>query len=144
MPRTSTNDNQTTRIIPGLKSAYQIVSLPYWAWFWLEDFMKKNHISYHGIYQTFGGTTADIGQTLQQIAELHHEYAMREVYNLANDNEPSDEILSATIKKRTKRKLQSKEPRLPRIYKIFGFMPCATSLEAVWERRNYNNHNRIL
>lgn len=133
------NDNPTTRIIPGLSSAYQIVSLPYWAWYWLEDFMQQNRISYQGIYDTFG-TGGDINQTLQQIAELHHEYAMREVYNLANDNELDDDDIITRLKTPKKDKT---ELNLPKIYKLFGFMSCATTLEAVWERRYYSDSNKI-
>lgn len=133
------NDNPTTRIIPGLSSAYQIVSLPYWAWYWLEDFMQQNRISYKGIYETFG-TSGDINQTLQQIAELHHEYAMREVYNLANDNEPDNENIITRLQSK---KIKKRTLNLPKIYKLFGFMSCATTLEAVWERRHYDDKNKI-
>lgn len=134
------NDNPTTRIIPGLSSAYQIVSLPYWAWYWLEDFMQQNRISYKGIYDTFG-MDDDIDQTLQNIAELHHEYAMREVYNLANDNELDNDNIITQLK--TKKKEKKAALNLPKIYKLFGFMSCATTLEAVWERRHYNDSNKI-
>lgn len=132
------NDNLTTRIIPGLMNDYRIVSLPYWAWYWLEDFMMKNKISYQGIYQTFG-KEEDFNQTLRNIAELHHEYAMREIYNLANDNEPSTETYITRIQKKKK----TEQVRLPRIYKLFGFISCATTLEAVWERRHYDESNKV-
>ena len=140
MTKKPINDNVTTRIIPGLTDTYQIVSLPYWAWYWLEDFMKQNKISYQGIYRTFG-SCGDISQTLHQLAELHHEYSMREVYSLSNDNDAEEEQIVTRIKARTK--LKQVEARLPKIYKLFGFMPCATSLEAVWERRHYEDSNKI-
>lgn len=142
MSQTPINDNLTTRIIPGLRSAYEIVSLPYWAWYWLEDFMRENRISYQGIYKTFG-ETQDINNTLRHLAEIHHEHAMREIYKLANDNELSDENIMRKIE-RQKNKATPQEIRLPKIYKLFGFMPCATTLEAVWERRHYEDSNRIL
>ncbi len=138
------NSNVETRIIPGLKSAYEIVSLPFWAWFWLDDFMVKHRVSYTGIYDTFG-QNGDFEHTLKQIAELHHEHAMREVYKLANDNEAQDEhyaeILSRPVG--TKKKKAINNINLPHIYKLFGFMPCATTLEAVWERRNYKDQNKV-
>ncbi|MEM8833239.1 MAG: hypothetical protein AAGB32_01745 [Pseudomonadota bacterium] len=132
------NDNLTTKIIPGLLNDYRIVSLPYWAWYWLEDFMIKNRISYQGIYETFGNGQ-DLNQTLHNIAELHHEHAMREVYNLSNDNEPDEDVCITHIYR------QKSEPQLnlPKIYKLFGFMPCATTLEAVWERRHYEESNKV-
>lgn len=145
MSKKPTNDNITTRIIPGLTAKYQIVSLPYWAWYWLEDFMQQNRISYQGIYDTFGAH-GDIDLTLRNIAELHHEHAMREVYKLANDNElENDDIISRIAKNKNNNK--SKKPTkalvLPKIYKLFGFMSCATTLEAVWERRNYSDNNKV-
>ncbi|HPD83457.1 MAG: hypothetical protein R3D88_06660 [Alphaproteobacteria bacterium] len=136
-----TNDNITTRVIPGLSAKYQIVSLPYWAWYWLEDFMRLNRISYKGIYETFGAS-GDINGTLLNLAELHHEYAMREVYNLANDNEPDDDDIIARIQTH-KESVRQKNYNLPKIYKIFGFMACATTLQAVWERRHYEQSNKI-
>lgn len=137
---TPINDNITTRIIPGLTAEHQIVSLPYWAWFWLEDFMVQNRISYKGIYKTFG-SGGDLSQTLHNLAELHHEYSMREIYNLANDNEiENSEFVTLLNAKPQKKK---RELNLPKIYKLFGFMSCATTLEAVWKRKNYEESNKI-
>jgi hypothetical protein len=138
-PNGPANQNMTTRIVPGLKSEYRIVSLPYWAWYWLEDFMKQNRLSYQGIYNTFGDRD-DVSMTLKNLAALHHEHAMREVYKLSNDNEPDETALIRRLNhKRAKRSIGA----MPRIYKLFGFMPCATSLEAVWERRHYSPSNRV-
>ncbi len=132
------NDNITSKIIPGLLNDYRIVSLPYWAWYWLEDFMVQNRMSYQGIYETYG-QNHDLGKTLHRVAELHHEQSMRNIYNLANDNEPSKEHFIPKIYHNKK----SKPLNLPRIYKLFGFMSCATTLEAVWERRHYKDTNKI-
>ena len=141
MTKNPTNDNITTRIIPGLSAKYQIVSLPYWAWYWLEDFMRENRISYQGIYDTFGNTE-DINDTLRSLAEMHHEYAMREIYHLANDNEADNDDIIARIHQ-NKISKKTHPLVLPKIYKLFGFMPCATTLEAVWERRHYGENNKI-
>ena len=130
------NDNLTTRIIPGLSAEYQIVSLPFWAWFWLDDFMRQNKISYRGIYDTFGHGH-DFNQTLHQLAELHQEYSMREIYNLANDNEAEEDFVIQRIQKQKAKLTKQRDMKLPKIYKLFGFMSCATTLEAVWRRRHY-------
>lgn len=135
------NGNITSRVIPGLSSQYRIVSLPYWAWFWLDDFMQQNRLSYQGILETFG-CTGDVNTTLKNIAELHQDHCMRGMHNLANDNvflEHND--YSDLIAKREKRK--TKPYNFPRVYKLFSFMPCTTTLEAVWTRKNYNEHNQI-
>lgn len=136
------NDNLTTRIIPGLSSQYQIVSLPYWAWFWLDDFMRQHRISYKGIYKTFvnGG---DVNQTLHHLAELHQEYSMRERHNLANDNEFENSDYLRRLNHKNAKSQKNKQLVFPKIYKLFGFMSCATTLEAVWKRRNYEDSNKI-
>lgn len=100
--------------------------------------MQQHKISYQGIYDTFG-QNRDLNITLREIAELHHEYAMRELYNLANDNEAD----SAEALKKIYVKKKKQVSNLPRIYKLFGFMPCATTLEAVWERRHYEDSNCV-
>jgi hypothetical protein len=145
MIKTPINDNMTTRIIPGITNEHRIVSLPYWAWFWLDDYMHRNRISYQGILDTFRPETEnDLTFTLRQIAELHHEHAMREVYNLANDNNlEQSQIINLLDRKKTKNLTGKRDLKLPRIYKLFGFMSCATTLQAVWERRNYEDSNKI-
>lgn len=139
MKKNISNDHITTRIIPGLSKEHRIVSMPYWAWYWLEDFMKANKTTYQGIYNTFG-KQQDISDVLRGIAEIHHDYAMREVYNLANDNEVEVSDITQFTKKADKPPCVT---NLPRIYKLFGFMACATTLEAVWERRHYKGSLKI-
>ena len=134
------NNNLTTRIIPGLTSEHQIVSMPYWAWFWLEDFMASHKISFQGIYETFH-FTGDIHQTLQQLAELHQDFTMREVYNLSNDNEIETTDIIKLAEKRKDKEVRALV--LPKIYKLFGFMSCATTLDAVWNRKNYPTTNKV-
>lgn len=136
------NDNLTTRIIPGLSSQYQIVSLPYWAWFWLDDFMQHHCISYKGIYDIFV-TEGNVNQTLHHLAELHQEYSMRERHNLANDNEFENSDYVRRLNHKTAKTRKTKELTLPKIYKLFGFMSCATTLDAVWKRRNYEESNKV-
>lgn len=131
--RDMTKANQLTqKIIPGLQAEYQIISMPYWAWFWLEDFMRAHNLDYKKIYQKYC-QTGDIHQTLYQLANIHQDLMMREIHHLANDNEANDKdilhIISISMR-------QKKEQTLPKIYKLFGFMPCATTLEAAWKRRN--------
>lgn len=132
---TTTNDNLTSRVIPGLMSDYRIVSLPYWAWFWLDDFMRQNRISYQGIWESFNGT-GDVNDVLRGIAELHQDHCMRGVHNLANDN--SIIFINKDSLHRLQKKKKLHNYNLPKIYKLFGFVPCATTLEAIWSRKNYN------
>ncbi len=136
------NDNITSRVIPGLTSEYRIVSLPYWAWFWLDDFMVRNRISYQGILDTFG-CDGDVNSTLRNIAELHQDQCMRGVYKLANDNEFLENKTPQVFNKRKKKVYSRERANMPRVYKLFGFMACATTLDSVWSRRNYDERNQI-
>jgi hypothetical protein len=133
-----TNDNLTSRVIPGLKSEYRIVSLPFWAWFWLDDFMLQHRISYQGMLDSFGGK-GDVNNTLKKIAELHQDHCMRGAHNLANDNA----FLEAFETKDITSTAWSKPYVFPQVYKLFDFIPCVTTLEAIWSRKNYNEHNQI-
>ena len=135
--KTPLNDHLTTRVIPGLKSEYRIVALPYWAWFWLDDFMVQNRVSYEGILDSFQ-IDDNINKSLQYIAELHQEHCMRGAHKLSNDNT----FLEKDIKLNRRDRLAApKTYNLPKIYKLFGFIPCVTSLNAVWARKNYDEYN---
>lgn len=136
-----TNNNLTSRVIPGLKSQYRIVSLPYWAWFWLDEFMIQNRLSYQGILETFG-CDGDINNTLRGVAELHQEHCMRGMHNLANDNVfHAHKNPNRLIRKKSLS--VTKKYNMPKIYKLFGFVPCTTTLNSVWTRKNYDDHNKI-
>lgn len=131
------NNHFTSRIIPGLTYEYRIVSLPYWAWFWLDDFMLNNKISYQGILEAFK-CEHNIDKTFHDIAKLHQQHCMRGAHCLANDNANH---INGTDK--IKNGIPKRAYNLPKIYKLFGFMPCATTLEAVWTRKNYEENNKI-
>ncbi len=139
--KTPLNDNLIARVIPGLKAEYRIVSLPLWAWFWLDDFMVQNRISYQGILDTFQ-TEEDVNVTLQYIAELHQEHCMRGAHKLSNDNMflETDIKIGGTKKKN----YVTKTYNMPKIYKLFGFIPCVTTLNSVWTRKNYDDYTQIV
>ncbi len=131
---------EVTRIIPGLNADHRIVSMPVWAWFWLDDFVKNcSPKGYRGVYEAFGDaiSSTNLSDTLRSIAQMHQEFCMREIYNLANDDEPEDSYIKARAARPVRLK-KAKELNLPKIYKIFGFMPCATTLDAVWQRQHYS------
>ncbi|NQZ14705.1 MAG: hypothetical protein HRT94_07775 [Alphaproteobacteria bacterium] len=135
-----------TRVIPGPYSEHRIVSMPSWAWFWLDDFVSNcSPNGYKGLYEAFGDAIQpeNLSEALRGIAELHQDHCLREIYNLANDDEPSEEDLEKRIEKQTVQPLKTKkkpQDRTPKIYKLFGFMPCPTTLDAVWERQHYSTN----
>lgn len=130
---------QVTRVIPGLNAEHRIVSMPLWAWFWLDDFVTNcSPRGYKGVYEAFGDAICpnNLSETLCRLAQLHQDFCLREIYNLANDDEPDEDYIQSRVVEPIKQR-QPKELNLPKIYKIFGFMPCATTLDAVWQRKHY-------
>ncbi len=145
-----------TRIIHGLTTNYQIVSMPNWTWFWLDDFMKRNRIdNYDHMYQSLGQklgqqytiSNCNLTETLRSIAEIHEEYSMRELHNLANDNgiegPQGQHYLRKILPHRNKKKKARKPQKLVRVYKLFSFMPCATTSDAIWRRKNRMSTSRV-
>lgn len=149
MSYTKSNKSNTTRIIPGPQSEHRIVSMPSWVWFWLDDFINNcSPNGYSGLYSAFGDAInqENLSDSLHRIAELHQDFCLREIYNLANDDEPDDEYIQnklyeATVTniKNNKKKNKTTQDRTPKIYKLFGFMPCPTTLDAVWARKHYRS-----
>lgn len=137
-----------TRVIPGLNAEYEIVSLPYWAWYWLDDYLQETRLNYRSLYRNLGQDffrEGEVTDGLIDIAEYQYESFIRESYQLANDNNAAQMSYEDHLKREAGRKKSyNKETKnLPKIYKLFGFMPCATTLEAVWERRHYKDSNRV-
>ena len=139
----------TTRIIPGPKLQHSIVSMPSWAWFWLDDFINNcSPNGYKGIYNAFGDAISpeNLSDALHSIAQLHQDFCLREIYNLANDDEPDEAYIQTMLQekivtpiKNNKKKSKTYKDRTPKIYKLFGFMPCPTTLDAVWARQHYRS-----
>jgi hypothetical protein len=133
-----------TRIIthPSLASDYAVVSMPQTAWYWLDDLVKTQFPSggYKALVQTFGDTSGcpqNLSSRLRAKAQEHCEKQMAEFYNLANDNAPAGgygDLKSNPACPDT----PDLSARMPGVYRLFRFMPHATYLTTVWERRNYH------
>ena len=97
-------------------------------------------MSYQGILDTFQ-CEQDISKSLQYIAELHQEHCMRGVHKLSNDNT----FLESDIKisRSNKKNHDTTAYNMPKIFKLFGFIPCVTTLNSVWTRKNYDEYNQI-
>ena len=132
----------TTRIIPGINAEHRIVSMPPQAWFWLDDFVKNcSPNGYKGLYSAFGIaiSSTNLSDALHGLAQMHQEFCLREVYNLANDDEPDEAYIQDRIVQKIN-PAKTKPFNMPRIYKLFGFMPCPTTLESVWQRKHYHEN----
>lgn len=130
--------NLATRILPGLASEYTIVSLPQWAWMWIDDHVE---IVYENDFHAFINETRHIvkdekqlGEFLSLMASDLRDHQMRTIHNLANDNNVLDSTNPVPIQNTTPR---HKPLQFPTILMVFKFLPHATDLKTIWARRNY-------
>ena len=139
--------------LPTLKSDYAIVSMPEWAWYWLDDLVKRDYPGgYKSLVKAISRRTANKGSAQQDLkhilafyAKEHCDRRMGSLYNLANDNlrptlstaTTAPEAPAATPNTPFSTK-SAFYKGLPTVYRLFHFMPHATSLTTVWERRNYH------
>lgn len=132
-----------TRLLtaPSLSSAHAIVSMPKTAWYWLDDLVKTQFPAggYRALVRAFGktGDTASLSSALRAKAQEHCEAQMADLYNLANDNVPTKGY--GDLKRNPAIPSNPDiSARMPSVYQLFRFMPHATYLTTVWERRNYH------
>lgn len=132
-----------TRLIttPSLTSEHTIVSMPKTAWYWLDDLVKTQFPTggYKALVRAFGarGDAKSLSSALRAKAQEHCEVQMAALYNLANDNAPA--LGYADLKKNPAMpSAPDISANLPGIYQLFRFLPHATYLTTVWERRNYH------
>jgi hypothetical protein len=132
-----------TRLLtaPSLTSEHTIVSMPRTAWYWLDDLVKTRYPAggYRALVRAFGGAgdAGSLSRALRARAREHCEAQMADLYALANDNVPAAGY--GDLKKNPA--LPSApdiSANMPSIYQLFRFMPHATYLTTIWERRNYH------
>ncbi|MEM6780722.1 MAG: hypothetical protein AAF569_02545 [Pseudomonadota bacterium] len=132
------------RILPGLISQYTIVALPTWAWIWIDDHVRTTYANDYGSFIKDAGEIlkcdSELPSFLSLIATDLRDHKMRNLYNLANDND-----ILLDFKNNKKRKQRSKRyPRsfsFPTIFMVFKFMPHATDMKTLWHRRNYHKYS---
>lgn len=140
-----------TRILkaPSLAARYAIVTMPRTAWYWLDDLVRRKYPTggYHALIEAFQKTERiqsaaekngpeSLSRQLSAMAQNHSAARMATLYHLANDNvtdTPRGKI--ATDRQETR---PDYTLRLPTVFRLFRFMPHATYLTTVWERRNYH------
>lgn len=137
-----------TRILktPANRLGYAIISMPKTAWYWLDDLVEKEFPvgGYKALVQAFkeAETPEALSSDLRKMAREHCETQMASLYHLANDNKPAKgyndtDIVPALPGKNTATRADIAR-RLPTVYRLFHFLPHATTLTSVWERRNYH------
>lgn len=136
-----------TRLLPSprLSSDYAFVSMPSTAWYWLDDLVSRDYPGgYKALIRDFqtARSPADLSSALRVRAQEHCERQMATLYHLANDNEvPSNVGLKPNP-------AHPRQPdftlRMPSMYQLFHFLPHATYLTTIWERRNYHLKNTLV
>lgn len=136
---------QETRILkPSLRSAsYAFVTMPKTAWYWLDDMVKTKFPKggYKALMREFGATAAcpeSLADSLKSAAQTYGDSRMASLYNLANDNAaPSLKNRAVRAPSSLPRENPDLSARMPSCYRLFHFMPHATYLTTVWERKNF-------
>lgn len=139
-PRMSAKESRIFRL-PVLKSDYAIVSMPQTAWYWLDDLVRRQFPAggYKAMVRSLDNTgCADtLSLALRGKAQEYADEKMAELYNLANDNKPANGY--DDLKKNASHPASPDHTaNMPLAYQLFAFMPHATYLTTVWERRNYH------
>lgn len=139
------NETRILKDISSLSSQYAIISMPRTAWYWLDDLVQRRYPvgGYRALIGAFEPQNTD-GQIalpvkLREAAQQHCDQRMAELYNLANDNDAPLAAKRPALEKILARpEAPGHSLKLPTILKLFHFMPHATYLTTVWERRNYH------
>lgn len=131
---------------PSQKNCHVMVSMPKTAWFWLDDFVGQQHPDegYKALLRSFqkAGEGENLSKALLLKAQEHCEQQMSVLYNLANDNQSSGKMARLKIAPPAPAEADL-HSRMPFGYWLFHFLPHATYLTTVWERRNYHLHRTI-
>jgi len=128
-----------TRLLPLPSLTAAFVSMPRTAWYWLDDLVRRDHPGgYKALVKGFNEAHSPeaLSAALRHKAQEHCDRQMAELYSLANDNPvpPLTALKSSPAHPRT----PDISLNMPSLYMLFHFMPHATYLTTVWERRNYH------
>ena len=134
----STNTRKITRILPGLKANYEVVSMPAWAWESLEDYMsfygRPDVPSLLSDFKDSIPPSFSLSELLENIAAVHQHFMMQFWHSLENDNDPFGNSLPS-VKRRHGPQIYPQGRSYAKAMKLFGFLPHATSFETVLYRR---------
>ncbi len=120
-----------------LKSTYALVSLPEQAWAWLDRLASDKYpwAGFQGLVDASRThCTKTLTSDLRRKAQEGYESQMDALYDLANDNKPKEGYGDL---KRNPSMPEAPEfiLELPSIIRLFHFMPHATYLTTVYERK---------
>ena len=137
------NTGISTRILPGLKAEYDIVSLPCWAWYWIDLHVEYCYANGYSDFVNHNrallSDTVDLATFMSVLAMDLRDTQLRAHHNLANDNDFYNNIEKLAGDDEDKRNYP-KAFQFPTIFQVFKFLPHATDMATLWQRQNYHKH----
>ena len=137
-----------TRLLnaPSVSVRAAFVTMSQTAWYWLDDLVKTKFPKggYKALMREFGEQAATspaaLSESLRGRAQEHGHNVLSGLYNLANDNTASKDQTKLPPKTPLPSTQVDLSLRMPSCYRLFHFMPQATYLTTIWERRNYRRN----
>lgn len=132
----STYNRKITRILPGLKADYEVVSMSAWAWDWLDEnhYLTEDLPAILDCYQVFNAPEQSLSEFLENIVSLLQHCSIQVAYGLVNDNDPFAAELSP-VRSHKELSHYPQNRSYAKAVKLFGFMPHAASFDTVIQRR---------
>lgn len=116
--------------------------MPKTAWYWLDDLVRKHFPAggYKALVRDLkpSENPETFSLNLRRKAQEHCERQMADLYGLANDNVPENSIYSDLKSNPALPSRADLSASMPCVYQLFRFIPHATYLTTIWERRNYH------
>lgn len=129
------NKGRISRLLPGLTTEYSIVSMPAWAWPWLDTLVRECFPQGYREFIRECAEYADHERPLEEILESFARLRREDHYRLTNDNDP---LVANSNAASTARPAARRRPlRMPKAVKLFTFMPFATTWDQVLMRRGW-------
>lgn len=124
---------RVSRLLPGLTTEYSIVSMPAWAWPWLDTLVRECFPQGYREFMRECAEYADAERPLEDILESFARLRREDHYRLTNDNEPLTANANMPMAVRRPRR----PLRFPKAVRLFGFLPFATTWDQVLMRRGW-------
>lgn len=132
----SISSEKISRLLPGLRAEYAIVSMPPWAWHWLDRFVMNIYPQgYRAFLQECAKvlpSDACLSPMLEDLARSYRDG----VYEIANDTWKTTPEGEGMIKRRKPLKSSGRRDiPMPKAQYLFRFLPHATTMDALRTRK---------
>ncbi len=128
------NTRRISRLLPGLSTEYTIVSMPAWAWPWLDTLVEECFPQGYRAFISECAEYANGDRSLEDILESFARLRREDHYRLTNDNWPENDSAPA----RPAAARRHPPYRLSKAMKLFAFLPFATTWDQVLLRKGWS------